>query len=76
MLILVSSSNAFMVQGHKHISMKCLKSPIHSSWTTYVFKLDTCLVFCWAGMPNLILTAEKRNALDHHEEKQFPGQRD
>lgn len=36
MLLLVSSSNILMVQGRKHVSMKCLKSLIHFSWTTYM----------------------------------------
>lgn len=62
--------------------MRCLKSPIHFTWTSDVFKLDALafcwafLAFCWAGIPTLVLAVGMRNAFDYHEEKQFPGQRD
>lgn len=41
-----------------------------------MFKLDAHLALCWAGMLNLVLAVEMRNAFDYHEEKQFPGQKD
>lgn len=52
-----------MVQGLKCRSMKCLKSPFLFSWTTHMFKLDTCLVLCWADIPNLVLTAENEERI-------------
>lgn len=52
-----------MVQGLKCRSMKCLKSPFHSSWTTHMFKLDTCLVLYWAEIPNLVLTTENEECI-------------
>lgn len=63
MIVHVNNSNSFVVCGQKHVSMKCLKSPIHLGWTNYMFKLDTFLVFYWTNISSLVLRVENDKQL-------------